>query len=147
MPLIVEWYYSGVHDAMPVMTTTKDDTILQLGRLNTTIEVPPASTPANLPKFLQPPPASPEYELMPEPDPLLVYEPLPQYEYMSLSLPPLEPIVLKVSVIEISSSDFPILAQILLSQIPVNRHQLLPAEFPAMLLDVDVLLGPAGYTP
>ena len=45
-----------------------------------------------------------------EPEPLLVYKPQLEYEPMSPGLPPLEPIVLEVPVIDISSSDSPALA-------------------------------------
>ena len=96
-----------------VTTTTKEYKLLYLGRLDKVAEVPPAPAPADLSEFLQPPPASPEYELLPEvepipaPDPLLEYIPLPELGLMSLDLPLLEPIAPEVLVIKISSSDSP----------------------------------------
>ena len=110
MPPAIKQQYEGVHDAIEGTTITKAYMIQHLGRLNAIAEVPPTPTPANLSDFLHAPPALPEYELMPQLEPLLVYEPLPEYEHMFATLPALEPIVLEVLVIEISLFDSPILA-------------------------------------
>ena len=132
MLMTIEWYYEGVRDAIVVMTTTKAYTIYHLGRLDATTEFPPALAPANLLEFLQRLSALPEYELMPEfeprpePDPILVYDPLLEFEPMSPNLPPLEPIVLEVPVIEISSSDSPTLTSEPLST--SNLFELDPSE-------------------
>ena len=58
-PLTIEWYYDEDCDAIVVTTTTKAFTILHLGRLNATVEIPTTPTPVKLPEFLQPPLMSP----------------------------------------------------------------------------------------
>ena len=160
MPLTVQWYYDGAHDSIVVTTTIKAYMLLHLGCLNTAAEVPPALAPADLLKFLQPPLTLPKYETMPkskpmpelEPEPLPVYKPLPEFEPMSTDLLPLEPILPKVPVIKISSSDSlalasePLLSD-LFDRIHLRRCLLPSVEFPIVVLDVNVLLGPVGYVP
>ena len=113
MPLTIEWHYDKARDAIVVTNTTKAYTLLPLGCLDDSIEVPPTPAPADLPKFLQPPPALPGYKLtlaiesIPEFKPLLVYNPLLEFELMSHNLPPLKIVIPEVLVIEISSSDSP----------------------------------------
>ena len=107
MPPTVDLYYDKARDTIVVTTTTKAYTLLH-SHLNAVAEVPSTPTLADLLEFLQPPTASPEYELTAEPEPLPVYKPQLEYEPMSLGLPPLEPIVPKVPVIEISSSNSPV---------------------------------------
>ena len=87
-----------------------------------------------------------------EPEPLPVYKPLLEFEPMSTDLLPLEPILPKVPVIKISSSDSlalasePLLSD-LFDRIHLRRCLLPSVEFPIVVLDVNVLLGPVGYVP
>ena len=48
---IVEWFYDGARDAIVVTTTTKAYTLIHLGHLNATAEVPPAPTLVDLLEF------------------------------------------------------------------------------------------------
>ena len=116
MPPTVRWYYDEMCDAIVVVTTTTTYMLLHMSRLNNLAEVPSIPAPTNLPKFLQPPLASPGLEFMLEVEPILKpkslseYLTLPELQPMSTDLPPLEPIVLEVPIIDISSSDSSTLA-------------------------------------
>ena len=72
MLLIVKWHYDRTHDAIVVMTTTKAYMVLDLGGLDNVAEFPLVPATAYLIEFLQSPPASPKYELMPK------FEPVPE---------------------------------------------------------------------
>ena len=107
----VDWYYDRVRDVVVVTTTTTTQTLLYYGRLNNLAKIPPIPTFVDLPEFLWPPSVMPRHEGMHEVEPILEPAPLPEYihlpdlQLMSLYLPPLEPIIPKVVIIDISSSN------------------------------------------
>ena len=72
----VDWYYDRASDVVVVVTTTMTYTLLYVSHINNVVKVPPVPTPVDLPEFLWLPPASPKYELILEPEPLLEYIPL-----------------------------------------------------------------------
>ena len=85
--------------------------LLYCGCLNNLVEIPPVHALADLPEFLWPLLAASghkgmhEVELILEPTPLSEYIPLPDLLPMPPDLPPPEPIVIEVSIIDISSSN------------------------------------------
>ena len=92
-----------------VAAITTTYTLLYCGRLNNLTENPSIPAPTNLLEFLQPLPAAPghkgmhEVEPISEPTGLSEYIPLPDLLAMSPNLPPPEPTVSKVPIINISS--------------------------------------------
>ena len=62
-PPTVEWYYDVNRGVIMVTTTTTVHTILYLGHLDVAA-APPVLAPAIISEFLQPPPATTEYEPM-----------------------------------------------------------------------------------